>query len=99
MFEKKKVFFLSTGEYVSDSRIYKQAHSLDKAGYDVVILAVWKKGLEQVEKEGGVHIERIYFPILKKLGFPFHKKKLLLPFYTLRAIKRIRTYKPDIIQC
>ncbi|MCH7753859.1 glycosyltransferase, partial [candidate division KSB1 bacterium] len=99
MSEKKKVIFLSTGEYISDSRIYKQAHSLEEAGYDVMILAVWKKGLEPVEKEGGIHIERIYFPILKKLGFPFHKKKLLLPFYTLRAIERIRNYKPDIIQC
>ena len=99
MSEKRKVFFLSSGEYVSDSRIYKQAHSLDKAGYDVMILAVWQKGLERVEKEGGIQIERMYFPILKKFSFPFHKKRLLLPFYTLRAIKRIRAYKPDVIQC
>ena len=99
MSEKKSVIFLSTGEYINDSRIYKQAHSLEEAGYDVMILAVWKKGLEQIGKEGNIDIERVFFPILKKIGFPFHKKKLLLPFYTLKAIKRIYAFKPDVIQC
>lgn len=97
--KKKKVIFLSLGEYRSDSRVYKQAHCLDQAGYQVLILAVWRKGLEKIEREGCVDIERVYFPVLKKLRFPFYKRKLLLPFYTLKALRRILTYKPGILQC
>lgn len=95
----KKVIITTLSDYSSDSRIYKHAFSLSKAGYEVVVLAIWGKDLAIKEKQDNISIERFYFPILKRLGFPFHKRKLLLPFYSLMAIKRIFDHKPDFIQC
>ena len=53
-----KVASLVHNNFISDSRVQKQAISLANAGYDLTVFALWKKGISQEEFIDGYKIQR-----------------------------------------
>ena len=56
---KYKVSSIVLNDFTRDSRVQKQAASLAKAGYDLTVFALWKKGLLEAETKEGFKIRRI----------------------------------------
>jgi glycosyltransferase involved in cell wall biosynthesis len=54
-----KVSSIVLNDFTRDSRVQKQASSLAKAGYDLTVFALWKKGLLKAEAKEGFKIRRI----------------------------------------
>ena len=83
-----------------DPRVYKEAKSLVKKGYEVSIIS-WHnlgKDLPASEEYEGIKVYRI----LQKV--PYYTTSLLLRFpfyllYVLRSVRRAMKLKPDIIHC
>ena len=55
----KKVCMIVGNPFVNDSRVLKEAQSLTKAGYQVIVYATRKNDLPAVEKKDGFVIKRI----------------------------------------
>lgn len=96
---RNKIAMIMLENYVNDSRIYKESQTLSTAGYDVKIFGIWNENLSQYQKEGDVTIERLRFPVLELVKFPLHKRKSLLPMFTLKMLLNLAKFRPDFIHC
>ncbi len=101
MNNRKKIAWIVPKTFqITESRVYKEASSLTKAGYEVKIFSMLQiEGLKKKELVNKIEIERIDFPFLKMFGFPLKKGKLLLPIFTIRVLKKLKKFKPDVIYC
>ena len=91
MSRKKKIAYVICGSYSNNSqgRIFKEIHSFAKIASVKLFSIRLNKEQKKNGKEGSVSIERINFAILRKIGFPLYKIKLILPFYTMKVLFRI----------
>jgi hypothetical protein len=63
----KRVCMFVFNHCTNDSRVFKEAESLIRAGYHVEVFALYKKGLEKQENRNGLIINRVELN-------PFHKR-------------------------
>lgn len=99
MDKTRRIAWVLHGPYVNEGRVHKESQTLSNVGYKVTIFATWKKGLPLTQKEGDVKIARLAFPVLSRLKVPLYKIRLMMPFYTLKLLFKLRRYKPDVIHC
>ncbi len=62
----KKIVSLVLNVFTNDSRVLKENISLQKAGYDVTVIALGRKGLKDTEIIDGVKVKRIHRSFSKK---------------------------------
>ncbi len=86
----KKVLMLLSNPFNPDPRVYKEARSLVKAGYEVTILC-WDRQLKQKKNENieGIHIERIRL----KAGYGFKSMIFKLPVFWVKIF--LKSIKKD----
>ncbi len=91
---KKKVLMLLSNHFNPDPRVYKEAKSLVKAGYDVTILC-WDRQLKYKEREDveGIHVERIRL----KAGYGFKAMILKMPVFWIKLFFRALKKDFDIV--
>lgn len=56
---KKKVISIVLNPFTNDSRVLKENLTLQKAGFEVLVLALWKDGLEENEIQHGIPVKRL----------------------------------------
>lgn len=92
----KKVISIVLNNFVNDSRVLKEGISLQKAGYDVTVVALWEDGLEEFETIQGVATHRVR---LVSRGWSKNKAVQLIKYLEL-IYKVIKRYKNgDIFHC
>lgn len=90
-----KVASLVHNNFIHDSRVQKQAISLANAGYDLTVLAIWKKGILQEEINDGFKISR--FRIYSSFLVGTFGKLVNFVEFSLKVSWHIR--KMDIVHC
>jgi glycosyltransferase involved in cell wall biosynthesis len=97
----KKIAWIVPKTYqTSESRVYKETNSLSNAGYYVKIFSMRQQNyFPEKEYENNIEIERIDFPLLKKLHLPLTKGIFILPIFTIKVLMKLIIYKPDLIYC
>ena len=95
MMSAKKVVMILSNPFISDPRVYKEAKSLRKAGYEVVILA-WDRECLNPRREiiDGIEVRRIR--LKAAYGNPFNLL-IKLPIFYIMAILEIVRLKFDTI--
>ena len=90
----KKVLMLLSNPFKPDPRVYKEAKSLVKNGYDVTILC-WDRELKFLEKEivDGIKVERIRL----KSGYGFKNLIFKLPIFWSKLFFRAKKMNFDIV--
>jgi glycosyltransferase involved in cell wall biosynthesis len=92
----KKVISIVLNNFTNDSRVLKEAISLKNAGYDVRVVALYEKPLNEFDEIQGISVHRIKLQTRK-----WSKNKLIqLIKYLEFVYKVIKKYKKvDIIHC
>lgn len=90
--KNKKVCMVVGNNFTHDARVSKEAQSLSKAGYDVVVYALSSTGLPPFEKQGQVVVKRL--PIINYS--PIHIKfwRAYTQFY--KALREIFAERADV---
>lgn len=91
-----KGILLVTNYFENDSRVLKEALSLQSAGYDITVVALHKAGLKEAEEQHGVKIRRLKLR-LKNWGHNPLSLALKYLEFVIRAIVRFR--HADFIHC
>lgn len=95
MSTKTSISSLVFNNFTNDSRVLKEAKSLDKAGYDITIIAHGDEGLNKNEIVDAIAVKRLSFLNRKKAST---LQKISAYFkYILQAVKV--TKKSDILHC
>ncbi len=94
MKEKKKVLMLLTNPFNPDPRVYKEAKSLVKAGYEITILC-WDRQLKHKKKEkiDGINVERIRL----RAGYGFKSMIFKLPIFWIKLFFKALKKDFDIV--
>ena len=92
----KRVISIVPNNFQHDSRVLKEAQSLQSAGYDVRVIALHDPGQQEHEVVGGIPVHRIYLKSRK-----WSKNRLIQVFKYVEWTYRIaRLYgKADIFHC
>ena len=92
----KKVISIVLNNFKNDSRVLKENISLQKAGYDVKVVALWEEGFEEFENIHNISVHRI-----KLASKNWSKNKFIQLFkYFEFMYKVIKKYKKaNIIHC
>ncbi|HMB00275.1 MAG TPA: glycosyltransferase [Spirochaetota bacterium] len=92
----KKITLIVLNNFQNDSRVLKEAHSLFKAGYKVMVAALHEKALPEYETIKNIPVHRIR---LKSRGWSKNKLIQILKYleYIYKAVKRYK--KNDIFHC
>ncbi|MEM2121965.1 MAG: glycosyltransferase [Candidatus Woesearchaeota archaeon] len=92
----KKVLMLLSNPFSPDPRVYKEASSLEKAGYKVKILC-WDRELKYKQKENleGILIERIKL----RAGYGFKNLLIKLPLFWIKLFFKALKEDYDILHC
>lgn len=93
----KKVYSIVLNPFTHDSRVWKQATSLSKNGYDVEVLAMHEPGLPIEENINGVQVHRVKLRS-KNWSKNFYVQILKYFEFCVRAWIRCRK-DADIIHC
>ena len=90
-----KVASIVLNNFTRDSRVQKQAISLSKAGYDLTVFALWKKGLLEAETKEDFKIKRI------RIFSSFLNGSLgrLIKFLEFSCKASWKIKKTDIVHC
>lgn len=94
----KNILMLLSNAFRPDPRVSREASTLSKQGYRVKLI-VWDRQaeLEPLEITDGYEIERIQ-SVRTKYGAGV-KQILYLPQFWLAAIRKTKTFQPDIVHC
>lgn len=96
----KKIAWIVPKTYISQSRVFKESNSLSSKGYKVKIFSLTQYAYgSDHEIENGIEIEKVDFNLLRKLNFPLHRRSLLIPFFTVKVLYKLKKFKPDLIYC
>jgi len=92
----KSVVSIVLNNFTNDSRVLKEAISLQKAGYEVKVIALWEDGLEEYEIIENISVHRI-----KLKSRSWSKNRLIqIVKYIELIYKLIKGYRDiDIIHC
>ncbi|WEJ63145.1 glycosyltransferase family 4 protein [Thiomicrorhabdus lithotrophica] len=92
----KKVISIVLNNFQNDSRVLKENQSLQKAGYDVQVIALWEAGLKVFDVVGGVPVHRVR---LVTKHWSNNKLIQLIKYleFIVRVLKQYR--KIDIVHC
>ena len=90
-----KVSSIVLNDFTRDSRVQKQAASLAKAGYDLTVFALWKKGLLEAETKEGFKIRRIR--IFSSFLNGFFGRLIKFLEFSCKVSWKIK--KTDIVHC
>jgi glycosyltransferase involved in cell wall biosynthesis len=92
----KKVANIVLNDFTNDSRVLKTSMTLEKLGFECVVLAMHNKGLELIESISGVNVHRVQ---LRTRPLPKWKPIQLVKYFEflLKAIWRHR--RVDIVHC
>ena len=92
----KRVTLIVLNNFTNDSRVLKEAISLQNAGYDVKVVAIYEDGLEEFEEIEGIFVHR-----MKLKSKEWSKSGVVQLFkyfeFLYRAVKEYK--KNDIIHC
>lgn len=92
----KKVTSIVLNNFKNDSRVLKENISLQRAGYDVQVVALHEELLNEFEKVQNIPVHRVK---LKSRGWSKHKLIQLLKYFEF-IYKVVKQYKKsDIIHC
>lgn len=92
----KKVISIVLNNFKNDSRVLKENISLQKAGYEVKVVALNEEPLEEFDNVQGVSVHRIK---LKSRGWSKHKLVQLLKYFEF-VYRVVQQYKDsDILHC
>jgi hypothetical protein len=92
----KKVVSIVLNNFKNDSRVLKESISLQNAGYDVRVVALWEDGVEEKEIVQNIPVHRIK---LKSKNWSKNKLVQLIKYFEF-LYKVSREYKnADIIHC
>ncbi len=86
-----RVAMLCDNEFVMDSRIYREATTLVKAGYQLTLFAVKRNDLPESEIIDGIQVKRIFDQRL----FHFINSNS----YLKEVAEHIKNYTPHILHC
>ena len=93
-----KVLSLVLNSFTNDSRVLKECKSLQKAGYDVAVVAIHDSGLEYEEVVEGVPVQRVKMVSRERLK-PNSGKALKYLEFIIRASYAMYKKPIDIIHC
>ena len=92
----KKVTSIVLNNFKNDSRVLKENISLQKAGYEVQVVALHEESLKEYDKVQNIQVHRVK---LKSRGWSKHKLVQLLKYFEF-IYKVVKQYKKsDIIHC
>ena len=92
----KKVTSIVLNNFKNDSRVLKENISLQKAGYDVKVVALHEESLKEYDKVQNIQVHRVK---LKSRGWSKHKLVQLLKYFEF-IYKVVKQYKnSSIIHC
>lgn len=92
----KKVTSIVLNNFKNDSRVLKENISLQKAGYEVQVVALHEESLKKYDKFQNIQVHRVK---LKSRGWSKHKLVQLLKYFEF-IYKVVKQYKKsDIIHC
>jgi len=92
----KKVTSIVLNNFKNDSRVLKENISLQKAGYEVQVVALHEEPLKEYDKVQNIQVHRVK---LKSRGWSKHKLVQLLKYFEF-IYKVVKQYKKsDIIHC
>jgi len=92
----KKVTSIVLNNFKNDSRVLKENISLQRAGYDVTVVAMYEEPLEEFEKVQGIDVHRVKIKSRSLSKHPMVQffKYLELLYRVVKAYK-----KSDILHC
>jgi glycosyltransferase involved in cell wall biosynthesis len=92
----QKVTSIVLNNFKNDSRVLKENISLQRAGYDVTVVAMYEEPLEEFEKVQGIHVHRV-----KIKSRSLSKHPMVQFFKYLELLYRVvKAYKmSDILHC
>ena len=92
----KKIISLVLNNFKNDSRVLKENISLQKAGYNVQVVALWEDGLKEFEIIQNIPVHRIK---LKSKNWSKNKLIQLIKYleFVFRVVKKYKNF--DIIHC
>nr|WP_246169854.1 glycosyltransferase [Alkalibaculum sporogenes] len=86
--------------FVNDSRIIKEANSLGKNGYKVLVLALHEIGLKEIEKFEYFDVERVHLITRNKLSkLNVYAQSIKYIEFFNKCIRRAKIFQPDIVHC
>lgn len=96
----KKILMIVKNDFINDSRIIREANSLGKNGYEVLVLALYKNGLKKREDFDYFSVERIPLYTRDKLSnkIIYIQSIKYIEFYK-KCIRQAQLFKPDIVHC
>lgn len=96
----KKVLMIVQNDFVNDSRIIKEANTLGKNGYEVLVLALYREKLKKKERFDFFDVERIQLFTRDKLSNRIIYLQFIkyIEFYN-KCVNRAKIFVPDIVHC
>lgn len=95
--KNKRIFSIVLNNFTNDSRVLKEGKTLNKAGYNVTIIALHEDGLQEQEVCDGLNVRR-----LKLITRNLPRKKFFQAFkyieFTLKAVFLVRK-TANILHC
>jgi glycosyltransferase involved in cell wall biosynthesis len=92
----KKIALIVLNNFVNDIRVYKECKSLQKAGYDSIVVALHEDGLQEHENMNGVEVHRIRLKTRKWLKY----KPIQFIKYIEFIFRFVNKYKSfDVFHC
>ncbi|MBK2026290.1 glycosyltransferase family 4 protein [Francisella philomiragia] len=95
----KKVVSIVLNNFTNDSRVLKENVSLKKAGYDVIVVALYANGLAKDETVDGVRVIRVELGYDKEAVGEGIRRFLNYISFIRRLSRYVNSYSPDIVHC
>ena len=94
----KKILMIVQNNFVNDSRIIKEANTLGKNGYEVLVLALYREKLKKKERFDFFDVERIQVFTRDKLSNRIIYLQFIkyIEFYN-KCVNRAKIFVPDIV--
>jgi glycosyltransferase involved in cell wall biosynthesis len=95
-----KVVLMAVGNYCNpDNRVFRAANTIQKMGYQVILLAYWKNGLDETQVLGdGFILIRIKTRSIIKISDRFNNWQRSI-YFKRKVLKYAQDNKPDIVHC
>jgi len=92
----KKVISVVLNNFTNDSRVLKEAISLQNGGYEIEVVALWEEGLKEFEEVENISVHRIR---LKSRSWSKNRLIQILKYmeFLYKVIKKYRDI--DIVHC
>lgn len=93
-----KVCMVVLNNFTNDSRVLREAMSLEEEGYQVFVIAIYEDGLKRKENIDGVQVFRTF---LRTKNWPKNKIFQIFKYieFTIKSFIFIKKQKPHICHC